>query len=96
MRKSNTQKIGDVLREYIEHMMIGNKLREVNALKSWEDVMGKAVASRTKSIYIRNKVLFVQLTSSVLRNELLMMRQAIIDKLNERAGAKVIDKLILK
>jgi hypothetical protein len=96
MRKSNTQKINDILKEYIEHMMIGRKLKEVSIVHSWEDLLGKTVASRTKSIYIKNKVLFVELSSSVVRNELMMIRQDIINRMNEKAGEKIIEKIVLK
>ncbi|MBN2613226.1 MAG: DUF721 domain-containing protein [Bacteroidales bacterium] len=96
MRKSNTQKIGTVLKEYLEHMMIDRKLMEVGIVRSWEELMGKAVASRTRNIYIKDKTLFVQLSSSVLRSELMMMRQAIIDKLNEKAGEKIVEKIVLR
>ncbi len=96
MRKSNTQKIGNVLKEYLRDMMIDKKLKEVGIVNSWEELMGKAVAERTKNIYIKDKTLFIQLKSSVLRNELLMMRQSIIDKLNERAGEKIIEKMVLR
>ena len=96
MRKSNTQKISEVLKEYLKEMMIDQKLKEVNIVRSWEKLMGKAVSSRTKSVYIKNKVLFVHLKSSVLRNELVMMRQTIIDKLNENAGEKIIEKIVIR
>lgn len=96
MRKSNTQKIGTVLREYLEHMMIDRKLKEVGIVSSWEELMGKAVAHRTKQIYIKDKTLFVHLNSSVLRNELMMMRQSVIDKLNEKAGENIVEKIVLR
>ena len=96
MRKSNTRKIGTVLKEYLEHMMIDRKIKEVGIVRSWEELMGKAVAERTKNIYIKDKTLFVQLQSSVLRSELMMMRQSIIDKMNEKAGEKIIDKIVVR
>ena len=58
--------------------------------------MGKVIAKRTKSVYIKDKTLFVFLNSSVLRNELMMMRQEIIDTLNKRVGENVIDDIRLK
>lgn len=96
MRKSNTQKLSDIVKEYIDHMMIGKKLKEVSVINAWEELLGKTVSSRTTSIYIKNKVLFVQLSSSVVRNELMMMRQEIINRLNEKAGEQIIEKIILK
>jgi len=35
-------------------------------------------------------------TSSVLKNELLMMRQDIINKLNEQAGEIIIEKIVIR
>jgi predicted nucleic acid-binding Zn ribbon protein len=96
MRKSNTQKLGEIVKEYLEQMMIDRKLKEVGIIRSWEELMGKLVAERTKNIYIKNKILFIELKSSVLRNELTMMRQAIIDKINEKAGEKMIEKIVIR
>jgi predicted nucleic acid-binding Zn ribbon protein len=76
--------------------MIDRKLKEVGIIRSWEELMGKLVAERTKNIYIKNKILFIELKSSVLRNELTMMRQAIIDKINEKAGEKMIEKIVIR
>ena len=58
--------------------------------------MGRLVAERTGNIYIKNKVLFVELKSSVLKNEQMMMRQSVIDKINEKAGEKVIEKIVIR
>ncbi len=96
MRKSDTQKLGEIVREYLEQMMIDHKLKEVSVIRSWEKLMGKPVAERTRNIYVRNKILFIELKSSVLRNELVMMRQDIIDKINEKAGEKIIEKIVIR
>ena len=56
--------------------------------------MGTAVANRTTQIYVSQGKLFVRIESSVVKNELLMVRTGIIEKLNERAGSKVITEII--
>jgi len=38
----------------------------------------------------------VHMTSSVVRNELMMMRQAILEKMNETAGEKLIDSVVIR
>ncbi|HJX71758.1 MAG TPA: DUF721 domain-containing protein [Bacteroidales bacterium] len=96
MRKSNTQKLGEIIGEYLKQMMIDRKLKEYSIIRSWEELMGRLVAERTSNIYVKNKVLFIELKSSVLRNELMMMRHAIIDKINEKAGEKIIEKIVVK
>jgi predicted nucleic acid-binding Zn ribbon protein len=96
MRKSNTQPIENVIREYLKEMNIDQKLKEVGIVAQWEKLMGKTVAVRTSQIYIRNHILYIHVTSSVLKNELLMMRQAIIEKINEEAGEKVVEQIVIK
>jgi predicted nucleic acid-binding Zn ribbon protein len=96
MRKSNTLPIVDVIREYLKEMNIDQKLKEVGIVSQWEKLMGKTVAIRTSQIYIRNHILYIHVTSSVLKNELLMMRQAIIEKINEEAGERIVEQIVIK
>ena len=96
MRKSNTLPIVDVIREYLKEMNIDQKLKEVGIVSQWEKLMGKTVAVRTSQIYIRNHILYIHVTSSVLKNELLMMRQAIIEKINEEAGERVVEQIVIR
>jgi predicted nucleic acid-binding Zn ribbon protein len=96
MRRSKTISIAEAMKDYIREMHLEGKLNEVGLINSWEETVGKAIASRTSKIYIREQVLYVHLSSSVVRNELLMLRQALREKLNEKAGSEVIKDIILK
>ena len=69
MRKSNTQTIGQVLKEYIKSLRIGGKLKELEIIHEWESLLGRSVSQRTRRIYIKDKTLYVELNSSVVRNE---------------------------
>lgn len=96
MRKSNTQRISDVISECLRELNIDRKLKEVNIVSRWEDLMGKTIASRTDSIYIKNSVLYIHVTSAILKNELVMMRNLIIKRINESAGEKLVDKVVIR
>ncbi len=96
MKNDNTQPIGEVLKKYVEALKLNRKLKEARAIGMWEEMLGKSIASRTKKIYIRNKILYVFLTSAVVRNELFLIRESIIQKINEQAGETVIEKIVLK
>lgn len=96
MRKKNTQKIDDVVKEYLKALKIDDKLKEVKLIKSWDDIVGKTIAKSTNNIYIKDRKLFVKLNSSVIRNELYMLRDGLKKALNDRAGEKVIDEIILR
>ena len=75
MRRSKTQSLAEVMGEYINDMKISDKLREVALVGSWEKIVGRAVASRTTKLYIKNSILFVEFKSSVIKSELLMMKE---------------------
>lgn len=96
MRKKNTQKIDDVVKEYLKAFKIDDKLKEVRLIKSWDDIVGKTIARSTSDIYINNRKLFVILKSSVIRNELFMLREGLKKALNDKAGEIIIDEIILK
>lgn len=96
MRRCETQAIGAVLQEYLKELQIDQKLKEIRLIGSWESVMGRTVTRYTKSIALKNRVLFVQMTSSIARNELVMMRQGIIEAMNKNAGEKMIDDIVIR
>ena len=94
MRRSNIQSLSEVIREYVKGTSIEGKLKEVDVVQSWEELLGKTIAHYTKDIELKNKVLFVKITSSVVKNELFMMREEIRRKLNENAGEEMVSKII--
>jgi hypothetical protein len=96
MRRSKTISLAEALNDYIKEMNLGDKLSEVGVINSWEETVGKAISSRTTKIYIRDHILYIYLNSSVVRNELLMLREVLKDKLNQKAGAEVIKEIILR
>ncbi len=96
MRKSNTQKISEVISDYISEMRISRKLGEVRIISSWPAIVGPSIAKQTEKVYIRNGVFYVHLKSPVLRNELSYMKTRIMEVLNEQAGDKIISKVVLR
>ena len=84
------------MKEYIDSMRIGRKLKESRIDRQWEELLGKNAASLTRKLVIRNKILYVYVNSPALRNELLMMREKIIERINEEAGEELINKIVLK
>jgi len=96
MRRSKTISLAEAVNDYIREMNLGGKLSEVAVINSWEEIVGKAISSRTTKIFIRDHILYVHLNSSVVRNELLMLREALKEQLNKKAGSEVIKDIILR
>jgi predicted nucleic acid-binding Zn ribbon protein len=96
LRRSKTISLAEALQDYIREMNLGDKLREVSVVESWESIVGKAIATRTTKVYIKDGILFVHLSSSIVRNELMMLREALREKLNNQAGTELIKEIVLK
>jgi hypothetical protein len=96
MKRVNTQQIGSVLDDFFEqNPTLADKLAETRLMDSWNKVLGTSVSRFTDNLYIRKRVLYAKLTSSVLKSELMLCREQMIDKLNNHAGRNVIDNIVL-
>ena len=71
-------------------------LNEYRLVQAWKDVVGPAIAGYTSNLYIKNQILYVHLTSSVLRQELMMGRDLLVRNLNKQVGAQVIVNIIFR
>jgi len=96
MRKSNTQPLGDVIHEYLKSLDIDNKLQEMRIIDSWPDIVGITIAKKTARLFIKNHKLFVYLNSSIVRNELIRIREGLVKALNDKAGLKVIYEIVIR
>ena len=96
MRKSNTQPLGEVIHDYLKALDIDNKLQEIRLIDNWPKVVGLSVAKKTDRLFIKNRVLFIYLNSSIVRSELLRIREGLIKALNDQAGMKLIDEIVFR
>jgi predicted nucleic acid-binding Zn ribbon protein len=97
MSKKDEQKIGDLLQRMIkkdkklEQNLLSQKLKE-----AWKEMAGPMINKYTYNVFFSKGKLYVKLTSSVLRHELRMGKQKLINNLNEKIGEKLIEDIVLK
>lgn len=95
MRRNNTRSISEVISEYVEAYKLKGKLSEITLIKSWPEVVGEKIAAKTLELKIQHRKLFVKIHSSILRQELIMIRTELVKRLNDKAGESVIDEMVL-
>lgn len=97
MLKKNAQPIANILSEFFnENPELRTSVAEHRAVSAWRELLGEGVSHYTKDVYFRRNVLHVQLSSSVLRAELIMNKQNLIDKLNEHAGMEIVQDIVFR
>ncbi|WP_316842874.1 DUF721 domain-containing protein [Pedobacter gandavensis] len=94
MRKPNDITLKEGIGKLLNVYKLKGKFDETTIIALWPELMGVAIGNRTTQIYIFQKKLFVRIESSVIKNELMMVRTGIIEKLNERAGSEVIIEIV--
>jgi predicted nucleic acid-binding Zn ribbon protein len=96
MRRSETLNISEIIASLLKEQGLEEKLYENRLMNSWEELLGKTIAKTTRSLYIKDRVLFVHISSSVVKHEVMMIRDELTKRLNEKAGKNVIDKIVLR
>ncbi len=96
MKRSNTEQVGDVVRRLLRQEGLETPLNEYRLVDAWKDVVGAPITRYTSDIYIKNRVLYVHLTSSVVRQELQMSREVLVRNLNAHVGSQVIVNIIFR
>lgn len=95
-RNNEHSPISDLLKEFVDTNNLQQGLDKVNVRNAWENMMGNGVNNYTTNIVLKQDTLYVQLSSSVLREELSYGKEKIIAMLNESLGKDVIKKLVLR
>ncbi|MGL4992772.1 MAG: DUF721 domain-containing protein [Bacteroidales bacterium] len=96
MKRRNFQSIGAVIGEFLKESNIDVRLNETRAIQTWRDILGTSVDRCTREIYVRNGVLYVHLTSAVLRHELQMSRSNLISRINDQLGLDIIKDIVYR
>ncbi len=97
MIKRNAQDLRSILKEIMEEdTMLKSRIAEHRVLRAWKEILGEGVTKYTSSLYFKRGVLFVNLSSSVLRAELMMNKKSLIAKLNEYAEMDILRDIVLR
>ncbi|MBR4294917.1 MAG: DUF721 domain-containing protein [Bacteroidaceae bacterium] len=96
MKRGGIKSISELVRASCREEGLETPLNEYRLIKAWSQVLGAAVNNYTKELYIKNQTLYVQLNSSVLRQELMMNRKILVRRLNDYVGAQVIADIVFR
>lgn len=88
--------ISEALQEFVSDNKLQKGLDKVNVKDVWNSQMGPAIEKYTTAIKLDRDTLYVQLSSSVLREELSYGKEKIVRMLNEELGRELVKKLILR
>lgn len=97
MAKRNTDpiSISQALGEFVEKNKLSKGIDKVDVTSAWF-ALNPAFETYTTSIRFDRETLFVNLSSSVFREELSYGKEKIITMINEELGREVVKKVVLR
>lgn len=96
MRRTEPKSVADIINQVLREANLDVRLDEHRAEALWPKIVGDGVAGYTVSVEVRSGVMTVRLSSSTLRNELMMSRSVLRDRINAALGREVISQLVFR
>jgi predicted nucleic acid-binding Zn ribbon protein len=95
-RRSNENPVSEVIDLFLKQYGLNNRYKEFRLLQSWNELMGPMIAKHTKDVKMFNGILYVDLDSAPMRNELSFAKTRIIKNLNEEAGEEIVKEMVFR
>lgn len=93
-KKNEFQSVGQAIRDMLNTYRLTNKYDEASIIESWEKLVGRPIASRTRKVYIKNKVLFVEFDSPTMRHDFSIHKTQVLEVFRKEFGDGVITEII--
>lgn len=93
-RSSKTLPLKSVIESFLKSSKMEQKFGHEKVKQSWEEIMGKPIARRTTKLFVKDKKLFIAISSAALKNELILSKSTILARIHEFPGGKSIQDLV--
>jgi predicted nucleic acid-binding Zn ribbon protein len=93
-RRPGITPLKDAIDQMLEKYRLRNRFDQSYVVAHWDKIMGSAIATRTKSVYIKDRTLFLQIESAPLRSELFRAKAKIIELINREMGSDLLEEVV--
>ncbi|TAE41949.1 MAG: DUF721 domain-containing protein [Runella slithyformis] len=93
-RRPGARTIGDAINQLLDTYRIRTQFDESSLVAFWGKIVGQTIAERTTNLYVKEKVLFLQIDSAPLRNELVIAKSKLILMLNKEFEYEMIEDIV--
>lgn len=96
MKHKQAEPIGALLDALFKSPNIAIKIAEGSLPYVWREVTGEVVAAETRQVRFVRGILYVHISSSILRNELMMQREALVRSINAKIGTNLVQSVVIQ
>ena len=91
----NNTEIKDIINIFLKKNKLEKGLLDIEVKKAWYELMDNGIGNYTTDISLKNKTLFIKLSSPALKQELSYGKEKIMNLINERFKENIVQKIIL-
>jgi len=96
MKTRQPKPMNSVIADTVRHLGLGPKLKQYEMFERWPSIVGKQIAKTAQPVRIEKGKLFVKVTQSAWRNELIFLKREIIEKINKAMDQEIIKDIIFR
>lgn len=90
MSEQDFKLIGELLSDSLRELGVEKKLDETRAIQAWNTLFGDTIKKYVNKIYVKNEILYLEVTSSLLKQNLLFQKDLFVAKINQSVGVSIL------
>jgi len=97
MDRQGHEQIGSLLTAVLNsNPVLAENYRKHKIKSLWSEISGEYVAKATEEISFDRRKMYVKIKSSIIRNEMMLIRNQLVARINKTIGVDMIDELIIR
>ncbi len=86
--------MADAFQDLLKAYRLEDTYQEKLLISSWPELVGKTIADRTSNVYIKDKKLFVKITSGPVKKELQLNKSKVIALIESQIGTGIVADVV--
>lgn len=94
-KKGEMKTVGEALQDLLKTYRIKDRFDEKSVLASWERIVGKPIAKRTKRLWLRNAVLFIEFDSPTIKSDFSFHKTKVMEVFQQEFGKGAVKEIVI-
>lgn len=91
----NNTEIKELVNIFLKKNKLEKGLLDLEVKKVWFELMDNGIANYTLDVNLRNKTLYIKLSSPALKQELSYGKEKLMDLINKKFDKEIVQKIVL-
>ncbi|MGB5927245.1 MAG: DUF721 domain-containing protein [Cyclobacteriaceae bacterium] len=95
VRKSDTVSMKEAMNELLNVYRLNSRYSQTHLKTNWHEVAGKTIAGRTSKIFFKKDVMFIEVSSAPLKQQMNYGKDILLTRIKEKYGPDLVKEIVL-